>query len=306
MDRIVLFIIGVFLCSPLASLAQLNQFETLAVKYAVSVGDIELGNIAFDKANRRCQTDFAYPPSFMAETDYYLRKNTGYTYTEFINWLEKEDENNRVATHIVDNLIEEHGGCDPLVLEHWFKYVIRSSQENQLDFFRQNKSLWILPRVTRKHQDVQNLFNQKLNDYYELPYFELFDLASALEHGSYSYSMYSLLQSIPKNHEKAIEIWRFAIDKFNKPQAYFYLAKLLQSRSAKEAFVAFEKSAELGYKYGEIWLGTYYACNKDILKSTYWLNKAKQGFDDPGYIDDIFSEINDLGMPTNCIDGWVY
>ena len=103
-----------------------------------------------------------------------------------------------------------------------------------------------------------------------------------------------------------MELWKYAAEKFNEPQAYYYIGKLLQTSSTTEAFLAFEQSAKRGYKFGEIWLGTYYACNNDLIKSKYWLEIAKKGYEDPAYIDDIYAEIDELGMPTNCMDGWVY
>ena len=43
-----------------------------------------------------------------------------------------------------------------------------------------------------------------------------------------------------------------------------------------------------------------------MTHAAYWLDKAKEHGADPDYIDDIYAEIHELGMPTNCVNGWVY
>jgi tetratricopeptide (TPR) repeat protein len=306
MNRILFFIILSFFFHSELIGKELNQFEKLAVKYAEVIGDVELGNVAFSKMNKRCKTKFENSSEFLFEADYYLRKNTGYTFEEFVQFMDREKETDTLASQLVEELIQQNGGCNTTVLDHWFKFVANYNEENHLVFLRQNKTLFGLPKIVRTDNQIEKAFNQKIKEYKNLPYKELFDLASALEHGSYSYSMFGLSQSITKNIEQSLEIWRFSIEKFNEPQAYYYIGKLLQNSSTRDAFSAFEQSAKQGYKYGEIWLGTYYACNKDTIKARYWLDIAKKDYKDPDYIDDIYAEIDELGMPTNCMDGWVY
>lgn len=285
---------------------ELNQFEKLAVKYAEVIGDVELGNAAFSKINKRCKTKFKNSSEFLFEADYYLRKNTGYTLEEFVQFMDREKETNTLANQLVEELIQQNGGCNITALEHWFKFVANYNEKNHLVFLRQNKTLFGLPKIVRTDNQIKKAFNRKIKEYKNLPYKELSDLAFALVHGSYSYSMFGLSQSITINIEQSLELWRFSIEKFNEPQAYYYIGKLLQNSSKHDAFNAFEQSAMQGYKYGEIWLGTYYACNKDTIKARYWLDIAKKDYKDPDYIDDIYAEIDELGMPTNCMDGWVY
>lgn len=306
MNRAVVYFILTLLFNFEVTAKELNPFEKLAVKYAEIVGDVELGNIAFSKMNRRCKTKFEHSPEFLSETDYYLRTNTGYTFLEFVRFMNREKETDLLATQLVDELIQQNGGCDTTAIEHWFNYVSNHYEENHLAFLRQNVRLVGLPKIDRSEAQIKKQFNIQLQNYKALPYKELFDLASALEHGSYSYSMFALTQSIKVNKEKSLDLWTYAAEKFNEPQAYYYIGKLLQTSSTTDAFLAFEKSAKQGYKFGEIWLGTYYACNNDMIKAKYWLEIAKKGYKDPEYIDDIYAEIDELGKPTDCMDGWVY
>lgn len=306
MNRAVVYFILTLLFNFEVTAKELNPFEKLAVKYAEIVGDVELGNIAFSKMNRRCKTKFEHSPEFLSEIDYYLRKNTGYTFLEFVRFMNREKETDLLATQLVDELIQQNGGCDTTAIEHWFNYVSNHYEENHLAFLRQNVRLVGLPKIVRSDAQIKKQFNIQLQNYKALPYKELFDLASALEYGSYSYSMFALSQSIKVNKEKSLDLWTYAAEKFNEPQAYYYIGKLLQTSSTTDAFLAFEKSAKQGYKFGEIWLGTYYACNNDMIKAKYWLEIAKKGYKDPEYIDDIYAEIDELGKPTDCMDGWVY
>jgi hypothetical protein len=305
-NRTIVFLILLFSFHTVALGNESNPFQELAIKYAGVVGDVELGNVTFSEINKRCKTQFEFSSEFLLEVDFYLRRNTGYTYKEFVQFMKSETETVKLANQLVDELIQQNGGCNTIALEHWFNFVTNNDKEVHLVFLRENESLFGLPKVVRTNDQLVKNFSTQLKKYKSLPYKELFELASALEHGSYSYSMFGLTQSIKIDKEKSLELWKFAAKKFNEPQAYYYIGKLLQTSSTADAFLAFEQSAKQGYKFGEIWLGTYYACNKDNIKAKYWLEIAKQGYKDPDYIDDIYAEINDLGMPTNCLDGWVY
>jgi hypothetical protein len=285
---------------------QSNQLRKLAIKYVEVVSEVELANMVFLKINKSCKTQFENAPEFLLEMDFYLRQNTGYTFTEFVKYMDREKETDALGNELVKELMLQNGGCNTTALANFFEYVTRNNEENHSVFFRENETLFGLPKIIRTDKQIKEKFNLKLKEYKRLPYKELFDLSSALEHGSYRYSLFALSQRIKVDKEKSLELLQFAADKFKEPQAYYYAGKLLQSTSKVDAFQAFEISAKQGYKDGEIWLGTYYACNKDNLKARYWLEIAKKDYKDPDYIDDLYAEIDELGMPTNCIDGWIY
>ena len=283
-----------------------SKMEQLAMQYARVVGRIELINVAFTQMNARCETDFATDPKFLPEVDYLLRKNMDYRFDEFVHWMEGAAETRLLASQIVDEVIAEHGGCDSTALTHWFRYLAESNEQENIAFLRQNKLLFGLPKVARSEHKIQLAFNAKINGYQNLPYQEIHDLASALDQGSYRYSLLSLSQSITKDNTKAQTLWQFAIDEFDKPGAYYALGKSLQEHANGEALAAFTQSAQKGYRFAETWLGTYYACNNDIPSASFWLEKAKEDGADAEHIDDIYAEIEELGTPTNCVDGWVY
>lgn len=306
MNRSLLFLILISFLNFSVIGSELNQFEKLAIRYAEVIGDVELINVALSKVNLQCKTQLQNSPEFILELDYYLRKNTGYTFEEFVQFMNQEQETDKLAQQLVDKLIKNNKGCNTAALEHWFEFVANYNEESHLLFLRGNEALFGLPKVVRTDDQIKTNFNLQLKKYKHLPYEELFELASALEHGLYRYSMFGFSQSIKIDKEKSLKLWKFAADKFNNPQAFYYMGKLLQTTSTPDAFLAFELSAKNGYKLGEIWLGTYYACNQDTTHTKYWLEKAKNGYKDLDYIDDIYAEINELGMPTNCLDGWVY
>ncbi|ABG40005.1 hypothetical protein Patl_1482 [Paraglaciecola sp. T6c] len=283
-----------------------SEMEQLAMQYARVIGQIELINVAFTQMNARCETDFITSAKFLPEVDYLLRKNMDYRFDEFVHWMEGAAETRLLATQMVDEVIAEHGGCDSSALTHWFRYLTELNEQENLAFLRQNKLLFGLPKVARSEHKIQLAFNAKINDYQNLPYQEIHDLASALDQGSYRYSLLSLSQSIIKDSTKAQTLWQFAVDEFDKPGAYYALGKSLQEHAKDKALGAFKQSAQKGYRFAETWLGTYYACHNNMPQASFWLEKAKQDGAEPEYIDDIYAEIDELGTPTNCVDGWVY
>ncbi|QHJ13811.1 hypothetical protein FX988_04091 [Paraglaciecola mesophila] len=283
-----------------------SKMELLAMEYAQVVGQIELINVAIAQVNARCETSFTINPEFLPEVDYLLRKNMDYGFNEFVAWMESAAHTRIQARQMVDELIAEHGGCDATALNHWFRFLSAANERENLAFLRQNHMLIGLPKIPRSEQKIQRAFAQKVEHYQYLPYQEIRDLAQALDQGSYRYSLLSLSQSITKDSFKAQTLWQFAIDEFAKPEAYYALGKSLQSHAKDKALTAFTQSAEQGYSVAEIWLGTYYACNRDIPQASIWLEKAQKNGADSDYIDDIYAEINELGTPTNCVDGWVY
>ncbi|WP_166425573.1 hypothetical protein [Paraglaciecola sp. 20A4] len=283
-----------------------SKMEQLAMKYAQVIGQIELVNMALKQMNGRCETDLTQDPKFLPEVDYLLRKNIDYGLAEFIYWMEGAAETRLLATQMVDEVITEHGGCDSNALAHWFRYLTESNEQENLAFLRQNKLLFGLPRIPRSEQYVQHAFNRKINDYKNLPYQEIHDLASSLDDGSYRYSLLSFSQSIRRDTAIAQTLWQFAIDEFKKPEAYYALGKSLQEHAKDQALAAFTQSAKKGYRLAETWLGTYYACQNDMPRASFWLEKAKEDGVDSEYIDDIYAEIDELGTPTSCVDGWVY
>lgn len=283
-----------------------SEMEQLAMQYARVIGQIELINVAFRQMNARCETDFITSAKFLPEVDYLLRKNMDYRFDEFVRWMEGAAETRLLATQMVDEVIAGHGGCDSSALTHWFRYLTELNEQENLAFLRQNKLLFGLPKVARSEHKIQLAFNAKINDYQNLPYQEIHDLASALDQGSYRYSLLSLSQSIIKDSTKAQTLWQFAVDEFDKPGAYYALGKSLQEHAKEKALGAFKQSAQKGYRFAETWLGTYYACHNNMPQASFWLEKAKQDGAEPEYIDDIYAEIDELGTPTNCVDGWVY
>ncbi|MBN26689.1 MAG: hypothetical protein CL578_16780 [Alteromonadaceae bacterium] len=282
-----------------------SKMETLAMEYAQVVGQIELVNVAFDEMKTRCETQITQDAKFLPEVDYLLRKNMDYGFSEFVDWMEGAAETQTLATQMVNQVLADHGGCYATALSHWFNYLTESNTQN-LAFLQQNQLLFGLPKVTRSEHDIRQAFKRKITDYQTLPYQEIRDLASALDHGSYRYSLLSLSQSIRKDSATAQTMWQFAIDEFNQPEAYYALGKSLKMDEKARALNAFEQSAQMGYHRAGTWLGTYYACHQDMTHAAYWLDKAKEHGADPDYIDDIYAEIHELGKPTNCVNGWVY
>lgn len=271
----------------------------------MKTSDIEVVQGTFNIINSKCNTQYSFDKEFLSEVDFHLRFKTGYSYEEFIKYINKKSEmdegSERMAVEIFNDI-----GCNTEKLNTWADYVVHTTNTEYLDFYRQPNTLFGLPKLKRDVSFVSKMYTDKLNIADQLSYEELKELAFATEIGYYRYSMGSTEFEFDADRDKAIKLWEQIVSKFDNGDGYYWYAKTLEKRSKDEALEAYMSSAERGFEMGKVWLGTYYACNKKKELAIRLLAEAKNGSNNPEYIEDLFAEIKELGMPTNCMDGWVY
>jgi len=281
-----------------------KMFMERAGKYADAVGAISLVEKVVAKINSECDSNITLPPKAINEADYLLRKKSSYKYSEFVKLFEDPSETQKLVDAATDQILAQIPGCSYLGLANWQQKFVNHTIEISLDTLRNEDYLFGLPKINRDEEKVLKEFNAKLKSYQDLPNAEIDDLATALEWGSYSYAALTLIENLEKDQKKALELRQYVANESQDPKDLYELGKTQEKSDKKAALNYFKKSAELGYKYAEIWLGTYYACQSNKINALYWLNKARPK--DPEYISDIILEIEELGMPTNCYEGWVY
>lgn len=278
--------------------------ENIASKYAEAVGSISIIENIFEAINTTCKTHFSIPEATLNEIDFLLRKKVLYSYAEFVNAFEDPQEVKKLATSTKNRLLQNIPNCSREQLEHLHSAYFKASIKKSLDTLRTEKRLYGLPKISRDNDDVIKIFIDKVQRYKTLPNEEITELAGALESGVYSYTIISLVKKITKDPSKALELRKFIAKNSEDPKYFYSLAKAQEKFDKKAALKSFKTSANLGYKYAEIWLGTYYACQNNKIDALFWLNKAKNK--DPDHVNDIIVEIKELGMPTDCHQGWVY
>lgn len=281
-----------------------NMFEERAVRYADAVGSVSMVDKIIEKINTKCRFQISLPNKTISETDYLLRRKTSYTYYEFVNMFENPVEVEKLAVTSTNHILQNIPNCSEEELEQWNTVFVKPLVEKSIHTLKTEERLYGLPKISREHDEVIKIFGEKVKHYQNLPNEEVQELASALEWGSYSYAMHTFVQGLDKDLTKSLELRKYLAKEVGDPRALYDLGKTQEKSDKIAALLSFKKSAKLGYKYAEIWLGTYYACQNNKKDALFWLNKAKTK--DPEYINDILLEIEDLGMPTNCYEGWVY
>lgn len=279
-------------------------FEERATRYADAVASVSMIDHAIAKINSECRAQLSVTNKVINELDYFLRQKTSYKYSEFVSMLENHEEAQKLAENAAKQLLQHIPDCSKQGLKQWYTTVVQPLIEQSIYTLKTEEPLYGLPKISRERVEVIKIFYEKVNHYKTLPNEEVEELASALEWGSYSYAMFTLIEGLEKDLNKSLELRKYLVKEVGDSKALYALGKVQEKSDKSKALQSFKKSAKLGYKYAEIWLGTYYACQNNKKEALFWLNRAKTK--DPEYINYILLEIEDLGMPTNCYEGWVY
>lgn len=279
-------------------------FEERATRYADAVGSVSMIDKVIEKINTKCHAQISLPNKAISETDYLLRRKASYKYSEFVSVFENPVEVEKLAVTAANQILKNILNCSEEELEQWNTVVVKPLIEKSIYTLRTEDPLYGLPKISRDHDEVIKIFNEKVKHYQNLPNEEVEELASALESGSYSYAMLTLVQGLDKDLNKSLELRKYLVKEVGDPKALYQLGETQEKSDKSAALLSFKRSAKLGYKYAEIWLGIYYACQNNKKDALFWLTKAESK--DPEYINYILLEIEELGMPTNCYEGWVY
>ncbi|WDE00826.1 sel1 repeat family protein [Thalassomonas actiniarum] len=287
------------LALPLLSLPALAN-DALIKSYAETIAALNTYQQITQQLDKKCETKYALSKLQVNEIDFLLRKQANITFTEFVTIFGDVELLTLNNQGVANDFIEKNGGCIPSLLA-LFHADLHKVYLDEIAKLRSYQEIFIFGDIKKSEKELQAFAKEKVQNYQHLPIEEIKELARSLEIGYYQYSLASL-GKIQINLRQATELLLFVVKQTEDPEVYHDLGRLMQWRNPTQAFNYFEKSAQLGDVDGLIWLGTYYSCNKDNVKALYWLNKASTG--EPDYVEDIKLEIQDLGMPTNCLNGW--
>ena len=297
--------LSIFMCYQISADDTLQKAHmNTAQIYANAVGAFNMLEEVVTNLNLSCNSNIQIPLKSINEVDFLLRKKSAYKYEEFVALFGNQEEVKILTDATTEQLLTQFANCSPSRLSDWEQSFVMPTLESQLNMLRDAEHLYGLPKIDRNEEDILKAFEVSVNNYKNLPDDEIAELASALESGSYFFTMLTLIQSIRKDNQKALELREYLANQSLDPEALYQLAKTQEKSNKAQALKSYTQSAEMGYKLAEIWLGTYYACHNNKVDAMFWLNKARPK--EPDYINDIVLEIEELGQPTNCYEGWVY
>lgn len=278
--------------------------EEKATVITQAVGAASFYNGLIRELNRQCNMKLAIALPILTELDYVLRKKTDYSFAEFVELFQEEEEYKLLVIDESQAVLKAMGGCSQNELKIWFADIVKPSYQNTLSLLKAEDRLYGLPQTNRSEEFLLQEFGKKVNNYKNLPLEEISDLAEALRSGLYVYSLLSYTDKVNIDARKAVELIQFLVEKSGDSINLYKLAKAQEMYDRSLALKTYSEAALEGNVEAQIWLGTYYACNKNKFDAMYWLNKAKES--DETDARDIIFELEDLGKPTNCLDGWVY
>lgn len=274
--------------------------EDLLKSYAETMGTLTTYQQITHQLDKVCKTKYAPSKQEINEIDFILRQKANISFSEFTATFADTERQTLINQNVANNFIETSGGCIPSLLAIFHSDTHKMYLE-EIEKLRGYQKTFAFGAIRKSEKEILAFSKEKIQNYQQLPIEEVKALARALEIGYYQYSFASI-GKIQINLRHAKELLLFVAKQTEDPKAYHDLGRLVQWRNPTLAFNYFEKSAQLGDINGLIWLGTYYSCNKDNVKALYWLDKAS--VKEPDYVEDIKLEIQDLGMPTNCLNGW--
>lgn len=289
--------------SSTANVAYKDTRVKLMQAYAESIGAIRFTQKVTDYISAQCQFPFSITESVLNSVDYQIRHKVGYNYLEFIDFIGVDGETNRQAEDVAKMLITEHAGCSNKQLSVWYRESIEPLVNSEHEKLKGLETLFGLPKINRSESKLVKYFTKKLDRFNMLSNDEVSSLATALESGFYHYSLLSDAK-VDKNLELALTLREYLVEKTADPKLIYQLAQTQSLSSRTKALEYFKLSAEKGYVKAQMWLGTYYACDENKIEALFWLNKA--ALEDAKTVNLIKLEIQDLGVPTNCYEGWVH
>jgi tetratricopeptide (TPR) repeat protein len=282
------FFIAFLVVSSSQTNANQQPMIDLASQYAVAVGSINFLDQVTQKLSEHCGEAPTLSAKELNEVDYLLRKKTNVSYLEYIELMDSSEDTSALVEEANEQLLALFKDCSAADLTAWRAMVALPQYEQHIAALRDLSELFGLPIPSRQDSEIVGLIEE---------------LASALEWGGYRYSLFYNVKVAPQP-QRAKDLRDYLFDITQDPAHLFRKAVIEQRTNRDEALATYTKAAELGHGPAEIWLGTYHACNEQFERAKNWLNRARGK--DPVLVGDIFAEIDELGMPTNCYEGWVH
>ncbi|MCG7530999.1 hypothetical protein MHM98_06505 [Psychrobium sp. MM17-31] len=285
-----------------ATTTEASIIET-SKKYALAIVTIDEFERLTQLVNEKCDSQLSIRNKDYFTIDYFVRHRINYNVKSFIiDHIPTEQIENVQAQ--LELFVAANVECTINDLSIWhYEHVERPISELAEMVRKLPHAYEIASRDKLPQSKVRQYFHQQLKKYEQLPLPEVFELAKALNNGRYSYSLFSHIKNAPIDYRKSLELFKYLYDQTGHLKYLHQLAGAQANISKTAALDSYHKAAKLGYNRSQLWLGTYYGCQKKPLKAKYWLNKAKSGA--PEDANDISMEIKELGEPVNCSNtGW--
>lgn len=284
-----------------------SQRQVLARSYAEIVGRLALTDKLFAAMTEQCDTKVAMPSQSYSAIDYALRMQTNMSFFQWRKQFSNPAKEAKLVEQLITSTLTDIGGCEESAVQRWFAGMRQNMLQPSIEQLTELPDLLGISRDKPDDEQLARVFIHQLARYQELSVAEVRGLAMALEGGMYRYSMVAFTNQIRKDYPQSVVLREYVYNQTNSASDLYELADSLRFTDRERAVALFGKAAEQGSFFAQRWYGNYQACVGNHDKALHWLNKAKLTEpDEAPYIDDIISEIKELGEPTNCLDGWVY
>ena len=291
---------------PIRAIAESEQ-HAVARKYAALVGRLALTESLFSEMSLRCDVDFAYTTQQYSAIDYHLRIHTGMTFNQWQAQFGDAEQSNAMVEQVMNDTLRDIGECNPEGLQQWFAGMQQNLVGHSVDELTSLPLVFGLRARSVSEQEAVAFFRSQVLAYKTLSVAEVVGLAHGLSTGGYHYAKMVYLPNIQIDHQKAVTLYEFAYQQEASAENLFALAQG-KARVDRDASVPlFKQAAEEGLFEAQRWYGNYLGCQGNKPDALFWLQQAKETNPEQAeFIDDFIIEINELGEPTNCLDGWVH
>ncbi|MDC8829542.1 hypothetical protein [Alteromonas gilva] len=284
-----------------------TEQRDVARQYAQLVGRLALTDKLFAAMSARCDAQLIMPSEALSAIDYALRQQTGYSFAAWQQSFSDAKHESRMVNKLIDSTLTDIGGCDTDAVEAWYNGMRQNLLQPGIQKLASLPRLWGLPPEAPSKPQLSVIFRQKLQHYKSLSIAEVRGLARALSSGIYTYSIVAFAHPVSQDPKQAVALREFVYDRAPTAEHLYELANSVQAIDKPRALALFKQAAEQGDFFAQRWWGNYQGCTGHTDKALHWLTLAKRTRpDEASFIDDIIAEINLLGEPTNCIDGWVH
>ena len=274
--------------------------------YAEVVGTVRFTEKVANYISKKCQVSFSVPLIVINSVDYQLRRKLDYSYVEFINFLDVDTQSDGEAEEVANMLIEQVTACNPAELNKWYTTTIAPVINAYVEKLSGLGNVFGLGRINRPDNEIKMHFQYKLSRFRSLSNEEIRSLSNALESGVYSYTNSSHAQ-VTTDIEHAITLRQYLVEQTDSADFVYQLAGTMARVDKPKALAYYKTAAEKGYAKAQIWLGTYFACNNKKIDALFWLKKVNTNDSEERQMVDLIQlEVQDLGKPANCYNGWVY
>ncbi|GGF59947.1 hypothetical protein [Alteromonas lipolytica] len=279
--------------------------HALAKYYAELVGKLALVDWLFASMSDVCDMEVGLPGESYSDIDYALRLQTNVSFFQWRKQFSDPAQEAKLVKQLVSSTLNDIGGCEEEAVNQWFKGMQQNMLEPTIAKLKELPELMGLTMNAPSDDQLAKVFAHQLAKADELSLDELRGLAGALQSGLYRYSMLVFSDNVVKNLPAAVSLREKIYARSQQVSDLYELANSTRRVDKDKAITLFNEAAEKGSFRAQRWWGNYLACNGQSQQALHWLQQARATKpDEADFINDFIAEINELGEPTNCIDGW--